>query len=168
MALVACRECQKEISSEAIACPHCGLSPARAKPSGGFLKSLWRLIGVLAGLFVLVFGIFFVKALVSPGDPKTDPYSAIRTGKESLEANLKDPDSVQYGDVWAGRMNAGSSTDGPLVACGYYNAKNSFGGMGGQKRFIGGAGGMVLTDEMPDSDVMSIAWQEACVAGRVR
>lgn len=35
MALVKCRECKKEVSSEAKTCPHCGIeSPAKAPPNG--------------------------------------------------------------------------------------------------------------------------------------
>ena len=33
MALIQCHECSKEISDEALACPHCGAPKADAQPS---------------------------------------------------------------------------------------------------------------------------------------
>jgi membrane protein YdbS with pleckstrin-like domain len=48
MALVACPECQREISTAAAACPHCGrpMSPSLSVPQGGIPPSaeekLWR------------------------------------------------------------------------------------------------------------------------------
>lgn len=45
---------------------------------------------------------------------------------------LKDPDSAKFGAV-----GAAISTDGSVVVCGSVNAKNSFGGYGGQMPFVG-------------------------------
>lgn len=47
MALVKCRECAKEISSEATTCPHCGAAP---KKKMGFIK---KSLLTLAGLFIV-------------------------------------------------------------------------------------------------------------------
>jgi len=119
------------------------------------------------GLLVLLFGFFLVKETVSPSNISESPSWAIDKGKESLEAHLKDPRSVEYGDVWAGRFKGNPEAKGFLVACGYFNARNSFGGMNGQSRFIGSAANMVLTDELPGGEMMEMAWQQACVDDRV-
>lgn len=58
MALVKCRECQKEISSEAKTCPHCG---AAKKKKPGFLRN--TLYGI-----VIVIGVLFIIGTMS--DPK--------------------------------------------------------------------------------------------------
>lgn len=46
MSLVSCRECQKEISSEAKSCPHCGAKP---KSSLG----LWLLVGGVIAILLI-------------------------------------------------------------------------------------------------------------------
>ena len=57
MALVRCRECQREISDRAIACPQCG-DPRRA---GSSSRGIRILLGVLVAVLVLMFagGILF-------------------------------------------------------------------------------------------------------------
>jgi RNA polymerase subunit RPABC4/transcription elongation factor Spt4 len=48
MALVACYECNKEISASAASCPHCGATPRKTGMSGGFIFIL-----VVLALFVI-------------------------------------------------------------------------------------------------------------------
>ncbi len=40
MALISCRECGREVSTEALACPHCGA------PAPGQQKTWWRFLGL--------------------------------------------------------------------------------------------------------------------------
>ena len=166
MALIECPECKKEISDTTTQCPHCGFMRAEKK-SSGCLKGLGMVVLVPVVLFALLFGFFLIKEIVSPTDLTDSPTWAIDEGKKSLEANLKDPGSVEYGEVWVGRLKGKAEDEGTLVACGYYNARNGFGGMGGEKRFIGSPGNMVLTDELPGGQMMDMAWQQACVTNRV-
>ena len=49
MALVTCRECKGQISSEAKACPHCGYRDTRSS-KGGFLFAL-IILSIAAGVF---------------------------------------------------------------------------------------------------------------------
>jgi hypothetical protein len=163
MALVECPECKKEVSSEAAACPHCGFALHKEKRSG-WGKEIGLLLLVPIGILVALFLIFLVKEIVSPTDLSKSPTWAISQGKESLEHSLKDPDSVEYGDVWAGTLK--SDKGSVLVACGYFNARNSFGGMTGQQRFIGSPGGIAFTSEIAGG-VFDTMWQQACVQDRV-
>ena len=48
--------------------------------------------------------------------------------KDAVRPILKDPDSAQFGQVFAGNVDG--------TACGTVSAKNSFGAYTGQKRFI--------------------------------
>ncbi|HRH16788.1 MAG TPA: zinc ribbon domain-containing protein [Aquabacterium sp.] len=53
MAIIQCRECGKDVSSEAVVCPHCGVQLKlndfqKAKQSGGnFIKWVFGIIGAL-------------------------------------------------------------------------------------------------------------------------
>ena len=57
MALVQCRECGREISDQAIACPQCGHPQRRAAPMSPLVKLvLGALVLILVGMFAI--GIF--------------------------------------------------------------------------------------------------------------
>lgn len=61
-------------------------------------------------------------------DPnRADKDRAAALAKQVVPSALKDPSSAEFGDVWG--MSA-------TVACGFVNAKNSFGAMAGRSRFI--------------------------------
>jgi hypothetical protein len=80
--------------------------------------------------------------------------------KESIRKRAKDPGSVEFADVWVGQLTTSKGTT-VKVACGYFNAKNGFGGYTGQQRFISGAD-MPLTDETAKAMIDS-AWQNSCL-----
>jgi hypothetical protein len=46
-----CRECQREISSQAAVCPHCGI---KARSRGGAGTGLWLVLTMVTGLAALV------------------------------------------------------------------------------------------------------------------
>lgn len=50
MSLIACRECGKEISSDAVNCPHCGAGTPKAKNR----KDWIIVIGIIAAVAVLL------------------------------------------------------------------------------------------------------------------
>lgn len=53
MAMTTCKECGKQVSTEAKACPHCGTSaPAKKKAKGGIGK--WLLIVFAIGLVAMI------------------------------------------------------------------------------------------------------------------
>ncbi|MDR7192040.1 hypothetical protein [Luteimonas terrae] len=62
MALVRCKECQREISDRAIACPQCG-DPKRVASSSRGIKVL---LGVLVFILVLMFAAGILFAWLAP------------------------------------------------------------------------------------------------------
>lgn len=61
--------------------------------------------------------------------------SAIQLAKESVQLGLKDPESAQFRNVRLVGYN------GSKVICGEVNAKNSYGGYVGHKKFIASPSG---------------------------
>ena len=93
---------------------------------------------------------------VSSAPPK-DVFSdkqRIELTKHTLESSLKDPASVQYKNVGIIAKKAGTKT-----VCGEYNAKNSFGGYGGFKRFAAPTSNSFLLDTNVDME----SWIKLCV-----
>ncbi|VXC20959.1 conserved hypothetical protein [Luteimonas sp. 9C] len=62
MALVQCRECGREISDRALACPQCG-DPRRMASSS---RGIRILLGVLVGVLVLMFAAGILFAWLAP------------------------------------------------------------------------------------------------------
>lgn len=77
----------------------------------------------------------------------------IANAKRALRAELKDPESAQFKDVYA---NYTEEYD--VVACGRVNAKNGFGGYTGFKRFVSSGKSVILEGR----DNIAQAWREAC------
>lgn len=121
-------------------------------------------------IITLFFGYFIAKEFINPTDIRENKLWVIDKGKESLKSNLKDPDSVVFGDIWTGRMKDGEDTTdkGIVVTCGYFNAKNGFGGMNGDKRFIGVPSNAALTDETIGEALMDEAWSRVCQDNRIK
>jgi len=125
MALIKCRECGKDISTEAKACPHCGAKPPY-RPSLAFI--------LIAGLLV----VFGIKASIESSRPphqdapKTAEQIAEDAAKErrhlvvavtakKLKDSMREPDSVEW--LYIG------TNDTAEVVCLRYRARNGFGGM---------------------------------------
>lgn len=126
MAMGKCRECGKEVSSEAKACPHCGA----AKP----IKQTSRTTIVIGGLFALI-----VFSMVSQSVKKSDPapekpltaeeqeekrldtlrFNTAVGAITAIKKSLKDPSSVEWANILV--------NDNAEVVCVEYRAKNSFG-----------------------------------------
>lgn len=123
MALIKCRECGKDISTEAKACPHCGAKPPY-RPSLAFI--------LIAGLLV----VFGVKSSFdrdsTPPPPKTAEQIAqdeaeqrrhlvVAITAKKLKNAMREPESVEW-------MDMGTDEKAELV-CLRYRARNGFGGM---------------------------------------
>jgi hypothetical protein len=75
-------------------------------------------------------------------------------GKMAIKSRLRDPESAQFGRVWAGG-------DSQFVACGKVNAKNGFGGYTGEE-FYWGVPPLVITSS--DVEKLSAKERKAMVA----
>jgi hypothetical protein len=106
MALVACKECGKEISDKAPACPHCGAplttwqstSPVSALPpevakNGGAWK--W-IVGVPVGLFVLFIAYGMMLNSSPEGKAKADARGAIELCWKEQGRKSLDPGSQRF------------------------------------------------------------------------
>ncbi|QND84573.1 Uncharacterized protein ChrSV_2347 [Chromobacterium vaccinii] len=130
MSLIACYECNKEISSEARACPGCGAKRKRSP--------IW--IGLALGLLAMVAMFVLVTVAMQSSEDK-----AIATAKEGVRRRLKNPESAQFRDVVFRKEKAeGEYTSGYI--CGHVTGTNSFGALAGERRFVARAffGGRVL------------------------
>ena len=97
-------------------------------------------------------------------DGVTSRWSAIEAGKDELRRQAKDPDSVKFEDVWAGKM-AQEGTEGVVVACGYFNAKNGFGAYTGLSKFVASSS-MAVTEETGGA-IIDELWRTACIQNRL-
>lgn len=130
MALVECKECKKEVSDQAAACPHCGAPAIKAKAAGKTTKSeIWMFLGLM--LFI---GWLLVKCTAgtdyTTSEDRKDPVfnsawdGSVQQAERYLKDHLKDPDSYEsigWGEV--GKLENGNYTTWVK-----YRAKNGFGG----------------------------------------
>jgi hypothetical protein len=81
---------------------------------------------------------------------KPDP---IALAHERVKDMLKDPDSARFRSEFV-------THDGTV--CGFVNAKNSYGGYGGFKRYIVETDRVTLDDDSGDSWKMDSHWADVC------
>lgn len=77
----------------------------------------------------------------------------IVSAKRAVRASLKDPDSAQFKDVYANYTE-----EFGVVACGQFNAKNSYGAYTGFKRFVSSGKSVIIEGQ----DNLADAWRGAC------
>lgn len=126
MAIEKCRECAKEVSSEAKACPHCGAQNP--------VKQTSRTTLVIGGLFaIIVFGMVSQSVKKSEPVPEKQLTAEEKKNKRldtlrfktavgalnAIKKNLKDPSSVDWANILVD-----NNAD---VVCVEYRAKNSYG-----------------------------------------
>jgi len=86
-------------------------------------------------MYWFVLGTVVAATLLSGCD--VDEKTALDKGKEMVASVLRDPQSANFKDVrFVEKSKSEDARDGTL--CGYVNAKNSFGGFTGMKRFVAG------------------------------
>lgn len=81
-------------------------------------------------------------ALTGCGGPSSDDAEKIEQVKSAVLEQLKDPESAQFSNV---RVVGG-------LVCGEVNAKNSFGGYVGKRKFWGGMPEVTAGEELVISD----------------
>lgn len=85
-------------------------------------------------------------------DPdRLNKFNAVALAKQAVTASLKDPSSADFGDVWG--LSA-------TRACGWVNAKNSFGAMAGKTRFIMDDGRVSFENE---PGAFARRWNAICI-----
>ena len=115
MALVTCRECNKQISDSANICPNCGFK--RNNKNSNVV-----LILVLIGFLLLA--MFLFKDKLKNG-ALFDEFSA---PKETVRQRMNDPESANFSEVFNAKEDN--------KVCGFVNGKNKFGAYVGSKPFI--------------------------------
>ncbi len=78
-------------------------------------------------------------------------FAYIALGHQAVLRQLKDPDSASFRNERRGKM----------AVCGEVNAKNSFGGYVGYRRFVATAGFAVFEQDMDPSEFEK-TWDQAC------
>lgn len=164
MALFTCPECKKKISEHAAACPNCGAPVVKAQVEAQRKQGK-------VGLIVTIVVIVGFVAMCSNHEKKTastssSAASSVAAKKKNddemteikmqrlvrgfVTASLKDPDSAQFRNQKGG--------------CGEVNAKNSFGGYSGFKRFIASGKDMVFMEGDPAlaPGAFQEAWNKVC------
>jgi hypothetical protein len=128
MSMAKCRECRAEVSSEAKACPKCGIGKPVRKTSA--------ITKVVAGFFALTFGMALIAGIDSANDTpeekaakealreaelaKVQPLIEAGRTARKLRDSMRDPASFEL--ITAKDMGGGTQ-------CFQYRARNGFGGM---------------------------------------
>ena len=140
MTINPCKECGAPVSNKAESCPMCG-----AKQPKKTSMLTWFMVVLLgAGALIWMYlpsGGGSASSQPSPETQKMMEQAAIQV---AIKNTLKDPDSARFEF-----LNA---------KCGTVNAKNSFGGYAGAKRFVSD-GATVYVD---GDDGFKKAWKEHC------
>lgn len=131
MALKNCKECGNQVSDKAEKCPNCGINQPKKTSK-------------LALIFAVIVFIYILFEILKPSASKSDSNheeqpvrnenkaGALLTYSQlEIKKNAKDPDSVEFRNE-----QVHNNTDSGAVACGQYNAKNSFGSYAGFKGFV--------------------------------
>lgn len=162
-----CNKCSAIVSRELKFCPTCrypvGVPFVEATPPSAAVSAF---VGaIIAGVLVTIVGVpLILVSMCSTKLPSNDasqsggvPFeiqAAVAVGQTRLESSLKDAPSARFQDRFVSR--AGKR----LVYCGEVNARNSFGGYNGFRRFIVGPNDPVIVDgEAPAFD---LAWSAEC------
>ena len=112
MAMTECKECKKEISDKAEACPYCG---AKRTPKMGFFKALFTLLFAGIGIMVMV-GIFMPK-----GNKVSNGFEGVIHSKVVQDA--KD----QYDIVQRNGSKIETCVHASVVSAAYVQAKDEAG-----------------------------------------
>lgn len=117
------------------------------------MPAIWPGIIVAAVILISVV-VIAVKSMSNTESPATDAamqeIKLQRLAREFLTPHLKDPDSAQFRNQ--------------KRICGEVNAKNSFGGYAGFKRFIAGGKELVFLedDARLEAGAFQAAWDKFC------
>ncbi|MDE9429658.1 hypothetical protein [Xenorhabdus bovienii] len=110
---------------------------------------------------VIVFAGLFIFSGYREGETESEPQeftdisnSVVEKARVSLRNSLKDPDSAIFEYIYP-------SSQHDDIACGMVNAKNSYGGYTGKKKFIVNINNDTVVIDS-DSELFSSKWDEFC------
>lgn len=158
MALIKCKECGTDVSTDAKNCPKCG---APLKKRRGCLPILG--LGFLGLVALSAIG----RLIGGPSTPSTpaqntqadEDYATKALGEQAIRSMLKDPDSGVFTE------SDGHTRDGMHVACGYVNAKNSFGAMAGASAWLVIVETKVALIQTPENSAKFVSlWNKYCAS----
>jgi hypothetical protein len=124
MSLTKCRECGKDVSTEAKSCPSCGAKPP--KPTSVFTL-------IAGGIFIFFVGGMVVSSNEREKKPALTPEQAATKAKEeaafqitvlavkAVKKALRDPESITWESICA--------NDDASIICIEYRARNGCGGL---------------------------------------
>ncbi len=158
MALVKCRECGAQVSTQAAACPKCGAPPPQ--PPRRTKPEVWAVAAALALIFIVA---------ISSSSPTSQPPT--REQATAQAANPQRQARLAAAGLAAGLLRMGMKDPEAFVltsllvmpdgtACYRYRAKNSFGAVLPGRAIR--AGGKMLLEEN-DADAFQRAWGAECV-----
>ena len=158
MTIKPCKECGAPISDKADKCPNCGI---KQKKKTSVLT--WIVLGVI--VFTVLIGFFSgsnetTSTNSSNNNEKNKAGVMLFYAQEKIKANAKDPASVQFRGEQLHEV-----TDQGAVACGQYNAKNSFGAFTGFKGFVAVEKDQTLYVESgANANLFAQKWNKYCVS----
>ncbi|WHP05796.1 hypothetical protein QLH32_17610 [Acinetobacter corruptisaponis] len=159
MALINCKECGAQVSTQAKACPSCGIKIKKNISLGAFL--------VIIILSILVFRACSDDTPVKKAGDVMSSQEEPRNNEEKLDVQIlakrliknsaKDPESVEFRNITSNFTEKFGN-----VACGEFNAKNGFGGYNGFKRFIANDKTLFVDGENNTNIPFDKMWIDAC------
>ena len=164
MAIHPCKECGGPVSDQAESCPRCGAKQAKKTSTVTWLILIMIILGALMAVY---------SSNRTPRSNNDDNNKVVSKESEDqktangllimaqmqIQNSAKDPSSVEF-------RNQIAYTDKKYgaVACGQYNAKNSFGGYIGFQGFVATEkDSMVFVQQVKNSKLFAERWNKLCV-----
>ena len=92
-------------------------------------------------IFTAFFALFCSVAAAQKAPSKAEVTKFVNASKAAFQAQLKDPDSAKYRNLFIGLpRDFGGNNTREIALCGEVNARNSYGGLTGFKRFYFASG----------------------------
>jgi hypothetical protein len=179
MAIISCKECKKEVSSEAATCPHCGVNIRKAPTQYGCGTLI--LLLVVAAVVMSAIGSFQDNRKKAEEARVAAQHEAAKTpeqrekdraAKEAADADKRRKDeAITRGVAGSGvlkknmrnpqsfSLSSAIVIDGTGAACYEYRSQNGFGGMNQGRAALSADGKAFLTSEMPG---FSKLWNKEC------
>lgn len=132
MAIVKCKECSKDVSTKALACPNCGVKLPKRTSIVTWLVVIFLVVPAVLGVIGAVnapsnsqesSGVAKAKTPEQTAEEKAkiERYARVQVAASQVKNILRDPDSLKWEAILA--------NDDASVICMQYRAKNGFGGM---------------------------------------